>query len=202
MPKEAKAPSLVQGRSMAEFKELILKYAGPHNGVDTLPNNRAEVDALLQQLLAAKGPETKSLERLPLAGTKWKLVYTNVQTTSGGKFGPYNVGPLSVGPLFGSVEQVFDRDGKRYSNVCSFGPLEIFVDGVYGPTGQESENEVRVKFLSINLKLLGLKVLSNEFKEEQGKGGVWHCAYGSMDDGIRVLYSDQDHVFVLFRTAG
>lgn len=109
-------------------------------------------------------------------------------------FGPY--GP--IGPFVGRVQQIFEPGSNAYRNRCSFLGGLLFVE-VLGRHFREGPNTIRVRFEGISVHVAGLRVLSFPFKEEDNKGGLWRCTFGSMEEGVRVLYSDRDNVFILVK---
>lgn len=175
--------------SLASVVDRLRAAAGTANGTDLDEAGEAKVKALIQELVA-RDDSIPNPALLDLANTNWDLAYSDSSGNSSGKLGPF----------VGRVEQRFKdepRSGK-YENIVRLGPLTLSLAAVAEPLEKSKKNEsLRVTFVDLTVSAFGRRVLTKPFPP--GRAGTWRMAYAS--DAVRVLYTNQNNVFVLTRSA-
>lgn len=164
-------------RRIEELRQLT---SGTGNGTQCTPERRATVEALVQEL--ERSNSNLQPARLPLRNTSWTLLYSNTSGNSSGKLGPF----------VGRVTQEFDEhDG--FANTVDLGVLKVTLNARY-----ETKNDqiIVVRFRNTELCVFGFKLFSKAF--ERTAVGSWKVTYASSD--LRILYSNQDNLFVLARS--
>ena len=166
---------------VAALKAELAAAAGTRNGTDRSASQREALSALVDRLAAAN--PTREPARVDLRDSTWELVYTDSTGNSSGK----------LGPLVGSVTQVFDG-AAGYANVVTLGPLEVRLEASY--TVKDSRALV-VQFESIAVCLAGFQLLSKPFPAPKPRGN-WAMLF--VDATTRVLrVPETGNVFVLQR---
>ena len=164
-------------RRVEELRQLT---SGTGNGTQCTPERRATVEALVQEL--ERSNSNLQPASLPLRNTSWTLLYSNTSGNSSGKLGPF----------VGRVTQEFDeQDG--FANTVDLGVLKVTLNATY-----ETKNDqiIVVRFRNTELCVFGFKLFSKAF--ERTAVGSWKVTYASSD--LRILYSNQDNLFVLARS--
>ena len=170
-PRQATADA---GPAKARLARLV---AGTGNGTDMESGRRSEVGEVLAELKEANPCAEPA--RMQLAGTNWRLVYTDSTGNSSGKLGPF------VGDVF----QEFQTD-SLYENVVLVGPLRV---GLKARATPLSDTKLEVQFLATSVRVFGIQLVEKELTAK----GTWEMQYA--DEGLRVLIANTGNTFALER---
>jgi len=187
-------PKSTKSMTAEELKASIKRLAAPtSNGVKASQAQREALDEMIKKL--EKMNKVKNTAKSDIVGqgsATWRLVYTDTDSTSSGKLGPF----------VGEVLQKFDWPQKKYTNFVQLGPdgaiLQAALGARWEPVGSDKWNVV---FESIAFRILGVEVKKKEFEG----AGTWRLTY--IDPDMRILYAassrrpEVEHVYVLEKSS-
>ncbi|DBA85380.1 TPA: hypothetical protein ACH3X2_006059 [Trebouxia sp. C0005] len=169
--KKATSPAVIK-----EAKSKLAQLAGTKYGHNLSESQKQDVRNALKELEAL---DSSDIRQKALGGSNWKLLYTESTGSSGGK----------IGPLVG---QVFPEDQPGiYINKLQLGPIRADLSANYDYSGA---NKINVSFIDIAAFLGPLQLIRKDFG---GRSGFWKLTYH--DEDLRILYTNQNNVFVLQR---
>lgn len=172
------------GEDTALLKAELRRAAGALNGTDRTAAQRRDLAALVERLAVAN-PTRNPARAEKLAGSRWKLLYSNSAAA-----GNDNAAG-KLGPLVGRVSQEFSQSGL--ANVVQLGPLQVRVKAEYDVT---SDVSLAVKFNSIAMKMGEVTLFDARLPAPKAR--EWQVLFS--DEETRVLrVPDSGHVFVLER---
>ena len=168
------------------LKQALRRQAGGSYGHDLPPEARAAVEATAAALAALTPAEAAPAEQR-LAGSAWRLLYTNAVGNSSGKFGPLIADSTQV--FYGAAAE--PAGATSYVNDSALGPLTLALSGRCWPASRE---RIQLQFDELRVYLWGRRLLARPLG---GMGAHWRAVYG--DDDTRVFFTNKGSLFVLVR---
>jgi len=168
------------------LKQALRRQAGGSYGHDLIPEARAAVEATAAALAALTPAEAAPAEQ-PLAGTSWRLLYTNAVGNSSGMFGPLLADSTQV--FHGAAAE--PRGATHYVNDSRLGPLTLALAGRCWPASRE---RIQLQFDELRVSLFGRRLLTRPLG---AMAAHWRAVYGDAD--TRVFFTNKGSLFVLVR---